>query len=333
MKKYTLNDNQNQMTNLDIRTCPAGKITYGRFKQAARELQIWWRENVLEVGYDRWENVLTTKDAKKGLVFYEGYRDEILDYLKRPVEVTSSTPSGQMLTNLLRSEHVPFNVFFPMQHDLEGCKRLFNDLIGKGEIQKINEIKIEYHPEPISEYLDDHTAFDVFISYTNSDGDPSGIGIEVKYTESAYPLKIGSSEYRHVHDKDSKYFRITSEIGWFKDIEKIQDALISNKFRQIWRNHILGASMIIKGCIKHFYSITLFPSLNVHFSIDALPKYKGTDGNNGLLSDEGFETCIPLTYEHLFDLMKKDLSLDNKEDWIGYLRSRYLLTALQCFDS
>ena len=85
---------------------------------------------MLEVGYDRWENVLTTKDAKKGLVFYEGYRDEILDYLKRPVEVTSSVPSGQMLTNLLRSEHVPFNVFFPMQHDLEGCKRLFNDLIG-----------------------------------------------------------------------------------------------------------------------------------------------------------------------------------------------------------
>ncbi len=69
MKKYTLNDNQNQMTNHDIRTCLAGRITYDRFKLAARKSQIWWRENVLEVGYDRWENVLTTKDAKKGLVF------------------------------------------------------------------------------------------------------------------------------------------------------------------------------------------------------------------------------------------------------------------------
>ena len=69
MKKYTLNDNHNQMTNLEIKACPAGKITYNRFKLAAIELQIWWRENVLEVSCDRWGNILTTKDAKKGLVF------------------------------------------------------------------------------------------------------------------------------------------------------------------------------------------------------------------------------------------------------------------------
>lgn len=30
----------------------------------------------------------------------------------------------QMVTNLLRSEHIPYNVFYPMQKDPEGAARL-----------------------------------------------------------------------------------------------------------------------------------------------------------------------------------------------------------------
>ena len=85
-----------------------------------------------------------SSDAQKGLVFFEGFREEILAELRKPVPKTSSAPSGQMLTNLLRSEHIPYNIFFPMNKDLNGCKDLFNHILGKEEILRI------YHWESLS---------------------------------------------------------------------------------------------------------------------------------------------------------------------------------------
>lgn len=340
MKEYTLNDTINQMMVHNIPDMSNQKITYNSFKQAARKLQIWWRKNILDVDYYKYENILRLEDARKGLIFFEGFRVDILNYLKQPLQETSSAPSGQMLTNLLRSEHIPYNIFFPMQYDEEGCRMIFNDIIGKNEIKNICNIQIEYHPSykkrAICDYLNDHTAFDVYIEYMNQNDDKCGIGIEVKYTEKEYPLKKGSREYNHVKDASGhtclskEYAKATKESGWFKD--GVEDILVSNKFRQIWRNHILGASMVLKGDVKNFYSVTLFPLLNVHFSKDAMPKYKGTMGHEGLLSEKGFATCIPLTYEHLFDLMDKYIRIGNKTEWIKYLKDRYLLTILDCLE-
>lgn len=85
-----------------------------------------------------------------------------------------------------------------------------------------------------------------------------------------------------------------------------------------WRNHILGASMVLNGDIKHFTSITVYPKSNVHFSIDAMPGYIE------LLSPEGRKSFKPLTYEELFKLMDEQLNVENKTDWISYLKRRYL---------
>jgi len=63
-----------------------------------------------------------------------------------------------------------------------------------------------------------------------------------------------------------------------------------------------------------------------------MPKYKGTMGYEGLLSEKGFATCIPLTYEHLFDLMDKYLTINTKIKWVKYLRDRYLFTVLDCIE-
>lgn len=324
----TKNDVMNQMMIQHLTPDDGTKVTYVGFKKAARKLQIWWRKNILNVGYQTYENVLCNSDARLGLIFYEGFRAEILKHLAQPIPKTSSAPSGQMLTNLLRSEHIPYNIFFPMHHDMEGCRKVFNDLIGRDEIKSVDEIRIEYHPEPISNYLNDHTAFDVFIAYTGYDNKPCGIGIEVKYTEKEYPLKKDSMEYSHVKDENGKtrlskeYRQVTDNSGWFK--EGVEDELVSNTYRQIWRNHILGAAMIENKDISRFYSVTLYPQLNVHFSVSAMPGYKQ------LLSDKGFDTCIPVTYERLFDLMNKYFTLKEKDEWLKYLKDRYILTALDC---
>ena len=298
-------------------------LSYSEFKRKAREHQVKFREEILCVEYNKYPNVLNFSDARKGLVFYEGFREEILAELKKPVPKTSSAPSGQMLTNLLRSEHIPYNVFFPMNKDLNGCKDLFNHILGKEEILRIEDIKIEHHPEPIENYLSDHTAFDVYISYTNTDNKECGIGIEVKYTEKEYALKEGTSEYAHVKDEHGNtrlfgpYFNATNNSRYFKE-EVTHDILVTNKFRQIWRNHILGASMVQRGDIEQFTSITIYPEANIHFHNDAMPEYCE------LLSETGKDTFIPLTYEELFNLMDKFLNVENGKEWNMYLKQRYL---------
>ena len=298
-------------------------LSYSEFKRKAREHQVKFREEILCVEYNKYPNVLIFADARKGLVFYEGFREEILAELKKPIPKTSSAPSGQMLTNLLRSEHIPYNIFFPMNKDLSGCKDLFNHILGKEEILRIKDIKIEHHPEPIEDYLSDHTAFDVYISYIDTNNKECGIGIEVKYTEKEYALKEGTSEYAHVKDEQGNtrlfgpYLNATIDSKYFKD-EVTHDILVANKFRQIWRNHILGASMVLRGDIEKFTSITVYPEANVHFHNDAMPDYYE------LLTETGKNTFIPLTYEELFSLMDKYLNIENGKEWNLYLRQRYL---------
>lgn len=298
-------------------------LSYSEFKRKAREHQVKFREEILCVEYNKYPNVLNFADARKGLVFYEGFREEILAELKKPIPKTSSAPSGQMLTNLLRSEHIPYNIFFPMNKDLSGCKDLINHILGKEEILRIKDIKIEHHPEPIEDYLSDHTAFDVYISYIDTNNKECGIGIEVKYTEKEYALKEGTSEYAHVKDEQGKtrlfgpYLNATIDSKYFKD-EVTHDILVANKFRQIWRNHILGASMVLRGDIEKFTSITVYPEANVHFHNDAMPDYYE------LLTETGKNTFIPLTYEELFSLMDKYLNIENGKEWNLYLRQRYL---------
>ena len=298
-------------------------LSYSEFKRKAREHQVKFREEILCVEYNKYPNVLNFADARKGLVFYEGFREEILAELKKPIPKTSSAPSGQMLTNLLRSEHIPYNIFFPMNKDLSGCKDLFNHILGKEEILRIKDIKIEHHPEPIEDYLSDHTAFDVYISYIDTNNKECGIGIEVKYTEKEYALKEGTSEYAHVTDEQGNtrlfgpYLNATIDSKYFKD-EVTHDILVANKFRQIWRNHILGASMVLRGDIEKFTSITVYPEANVHFHNDAMPDYYE------LLTETGKNTFIPLTYEELFSLMDKYLNIENGKEWNLYLRQRYL---------
>ena len=298
-------------------------LSYSEFKRKAREHQVKFREEILCVEYNKYPNVLNFADARKGLVFYEGFREEILAELKKPIPKTSSAPSGQMLTNLLRSEHIPYNIFFPMNKDLSGCKDLFNHILGKEEILRIKDIKIEHHPEPIEDYLSDHTALDVYISYIDTNNKECGIGIEVKYTEKEYALKEGTSEYAHVKDEQGNtrlfgpYLNATIDSKYFKD-EVTHDILVANKFRQIWRNHILGASMVLRGDIEKFTSITVYPEANVHFHNDAMPDYYE------LLTETGKNTFIPLTYEELFSLMDKYLNIENGKEWNLYLRQRYL---------
>lgn len=299
-------------------------MTHSAFKNAARKHQGEFRENTLHVGYDIYPNMLNKEDANKGLVFFKPFREAIMTEIRKP-----ATPqSGQMLTNMLRSEHIPYNVFFPMKMDLHGTALLLNKIIGHDEVKCINDIIIEYAPKPIEFYLNDHTAFDVYIPYTNHNGLPCGIGIEVKYTEKEYPLKAGSREYHSIKSTNEhgeeitclskEYKNITDNCRYYGNIPPY-DTLVCNDLRQIWRNHILGASMVQRGDIYNFISILFYPKQNPHFSDKAIPLYEE------LLSKDGKASFIPLTYEILFPLISKYIKVNKSNEWEEYLCNRYFI--------
>lgn len=112
---------------------------------------------------------------------------------------------------------------------------------------------------------------------------------------------------------------MTQKSHWYIPTLDIISFIKANHLRQIWRNHILGYSMLFRGDIQHFHHIHLYPQGNKHFFERAIPEYKS------LLTDCGKTTFIDLTYESLFDMISKIFISDKQQDWLKYLRKRYLI--------
>lgn len=348
-------------------------MTTEKFKQEARKHQIKFKAECLGINPDVCQTRHLTKGGKRYdipvqtllpydkcrdsdgyLIFFDAFRKEISDYIDSG---TFKGAKGQMVTNLLRSEHIPFNIFFPLRKDLSGAAALFNAVLGRKDISAIEDIVIEYNPGT----LNDGTAFDVYVPYKTIDGRKGGIGIEVKYTEKEYELKklakdsdgklYYTKEYRETHDVSSSYdlidpkaihnihlaenYRIPSEeCGWFRP-EYIMDIpadktglakhVVNNDYRQIWRNHLLGASMILSSDkathLDEFFSLTLYPNGNGHFCDKLWREYED------MLTPEGKATLRHITYENLFNLMAQCLNSSNipeLDSWIKYLHDRYI---------
>lgn len=97
------------------------------FKAKARAHQFAFRENVLRDYYDEKnpQVILTPNAAQCGLIFCDIYRDLILKKIKK-------FGTSALFSNMLRSEHIPYNLFVPMEEDLESAKLFFNRIIGGG---------------------------------------------------------------------------------------------------------------------------------------------------------------------------------------------------------
>ena len=282
------------------------------FKAKARAHQFAFRENVLNDFYDEKnpQVILTPDAAKKGLIFCDTYRDFIQ---KKRAFGTSA-----LFSNMLRSEHIPYNIFTPMEEDLSAATALFNEVIGGG-ISRIDKIHIEFagkSPDR-SEYLKDGTSFDTFIEYTTTENAKGGIGIEVKYTENGY--RIGVKEKNDIEDPNGKYRQVSEESNYFIPSLNITSFIKANHLRQIWRNHILGYSMLRKGEIKRFHYIHLYPEGNKHFHQYAIPEYKQ------LLTEKGCNSFIDITYESLFRLIDSCFKQDEQRKWLEYLKKRYIV--------
>jgi hypothetical protein len=218
---------------------------------------------------------------------------------------------------MLRSEHIPFNLFIPFDLNKTFCKNVFNEFF-TGVIQTIERIEIEFAPKPREKYLNDGTSFDTYIEYSKSDNSKGIIGIEVKYTEKEYGLEENSKQERNIIDKTSKYYKV-SELSKVYKPEAIY-VLSNDKFRQVWRNHLLGESILLSDSdkFKYFTSLILFPKDNSHF-IKTSKEYVDLLANN-------YDKFLPLTYEDFFAACIKHCPDENYKKWLEYLTTRYIVT-------
>ena len=282
-----------------------------KFKRWARALQFAYREDVLNDfnEYRAPQVLLSEENAKRGLIFYDGFRDLILSKV--------GNVATQLTANMLRSEHIPYNLFTPLETMPEVAVDLFSKMIGMPIKQIETPIIIEYPGRPKNmPYLNDRTSFDAFVSYITPDGKNGGIGIEVKYTENEYPL--GKKEGEDIKSKNLLYREMTRESGYYAPGLDIKMFLTAHHLRQIWRNHILGYSMKHKGDVDTIHHVHIYPEHNEHFHNYALPEYRA------LLTGSGNESFKTITYENYFDML--DCYRDNEQvsDWVKYLRKRYL---------
>ena len=218
-------------------------------------------------------------------------------------------------SNMLRSEHIPFNLFIPFKKNLIFCRQVFNEILGN--IKSINEIEIEYAPAPKENYLNDRTSFDAYIEYTHTDNSKGIIAIEVKYTEKEYPLEKGSKQEKDINDEKGRYYSVTKDCGIYKP--NVIDKLKTDLFRQIWRNHLLAESILCnKEEFKHAHSLIFYPKDNEHFT------YTGKEYSEMLIDNKDNKFRL-VTYENFIEICKKYCPDNEFRNWIDYLRERYII--------
>jgi hypothetical protein len=285
------------------------------FKELARQHQIKFREDVLKVGYDSIETILKDEDAQQGLIFYDGFKINEYAQAKYP---HFKLKQG-LYSNLLRSEHIPFNFFVPLSKNTEYARAVLNRFLGGGFINIITEIKIEHAPDPAKALLD-KASFNVFIEYRHTSGGLGIIGIEVKYTERESRLTRNSKEAQDINNPESIYNKLTEKIGLYR--KEILHELKNDEYREVWINQLLGESMTRKNHpdsrYEYFTSIILYPEGNDHFR-ELIPKYQR-------LLNSGHETSFKgITYEEFIDTAKNHTEDPDFIKWLQYLEFRYIV--------
>lgn len=284
------------------------------FKERARRHQIKFREEILKAGKGEQEYHLSDADALRGLVFFDGF--DVLE------AAHSRYPNFELnkacYANMLRSEHVPLNLFIPLAKDLGYARDVINEFMG-GIISKIILIKIEYAPDP-EIALHDKTSFDAYVEYIHADGTEGMLGIEVKYTEGAYPLIEGSTEAKALTNPKHPYNTIPRRLGLYK--KGVNNQLKEDRYRQVWRNHLLGESITRKNHpefrFEHFTSIILYPEGNIHFQ-DVISEYKN------FLSPEYESSFMGITYEDFIKTARELTTDPEYRRWLQYLEDRYIV--------
>lgn len=234
--------------------------TDNRFRAAARLLQALWREDRdLPIGIHpgregknrRLDSSIAISAGMAGANFIH---PAIARLAKRELiyrEAGAAYDDIRLLTNLLSSQPLVFNLFGPLKLDLATATTVFSAL-APGFISEITEILLEHSPgRGDLRFSGDGTAYDVLVRGLGPAGQRRFIAIEVKYSESGHePLPRFSG----------RYDEIAPCSGLF--IDAAHPALWANPAQQLFRQMCLAHTMIENGLYDEGLHLFIAPALN-----------------------------------------------------------------------
>ena len=292
------------------RLCVLERTDLSIFQRRARVLQSLWRQ---ERGFGCGEHHGSKGARPLGSRLPMPWAYETLaNFLTEPIrevvraEVMDEKASEgklygkpRIFNDLLSSQPLCFNLFGELSRDLPLASAVVSGMTG-GRFTEVTGIEFEWSPgrrEP--RYLNDRSAFDVFLRCRTRNGGKGFVGVEVKYHEN---LKGPPGEHK------GRYEEVASAMGCFReDIEALKKAPL----QQIWRDHLLAGVTRIADGYEDGLFVTLYPKDNLDVA-GALSGYRAQ-----LTSEDTFASW---TLESFVDKLRglSDAS------WIGLFFDRYL---------
>jgi len=277
------------------------------FLAQSRLQQSTFRANQLNVPYETFGNYLTKEDAQKGLNFYK-------DTFK---EVENRFPEYDkpIYANMLQSQSVAFNFFSELKKDTEYCKNVLNEFLTT-KIESIEKIEFAYTPSPSNRYLDDNTAFNVYIEYTDQLKKSCILGVTINYTENGLKLKSGSKEALALKNSKSRYNLVTSNCNVFEP--QSISLLPTDNYRQLWKTQLLGERILFKDEDKfnRFTSLIISPEGNSIFT--------QTCKEFAPLLISSKDKFKQISFESFISSCESNGSTAETSEWVNYLSTRYL---------
>ena len=281
------------------------KVDVSNFQRRARVLQSIWRE---EQAYEPGERAGLPLGS---LLQMPAAQEQLLNFITPTVrdvvcfEVLGPAAKGKLygkpriFNNLLSSQPLCFNLFGELARDLDLASAAIRRLTG-GRFERVTAIEFEVSSgrrDP--RYLNDRSAFDVFVRCEDADLRPCFLGIEVKYHENL----LGRA-----NTHNPRYDEVADAMGCFiSDHSLLKRAPI----QQIWRDHLLAGITRMQDGYADGLFVIMYPAGNGHVS-SALQEYR-----RHLLNEDSFNAW---TLEQFVAALRQQ----SNATWIDVFYDRYL---------
>jgi hypothetical protein len=277
------------------------------FRRRARLLQALWREGkAIPIGTHQGQPLgsrIAMPFAEEVLANYltenvrEVVRREVLDPVQGKEKLFRAP---RIFDDLLSSQPLCFNLFGELSLDLQLASAVMATLTG-GRVRQVTAIEFEHSPgRSDPRYTSDKSAFDVFVQYLDVGGRRGFLGVEVKYSED---LKQAPGRHR------GRYEDVAEAMGAFVDPRAPE--LRAAPLQQVWRDHLLAGSLLIRGDYDLGAFVFLYPRDNVECH-GAVTQYR-----RHLSNDATFTTW---TLEKVVEA----LQTAGAGPWIQSFEARYL---------
>lgn len=206
----------------------------------------------------------------------------------------------RIFEDLLSSQPLCFNLFGELKLDLPLATRVLRRLL-PDRIGTVCRIEFEHSPGRLDfRYTADKSAFDVYVEYSNPQGDLGFLGIEVKYHENMNDVLAPHRE---------RYDQVADCMGCFHASRLPH--LRGKPINQLWRDHMLAGSMLLTDRWRQGMFVVLCPAENTH-AMAAVGRYRECLADSATFDAWTLESFVAA------------LQAESPDIWVSELRKRYL---------